>query len=760
MSKEYLLQLLQKIPMKDDSPKLVLKQKPNPFIEFDKDSLTATYVGKNLIYSDTTSIQSNRPADRENLIFYYEITIKDLAKSDISVGFADSDFPMNKHPGHTKNSYGYQSDGSVYSNKKAQKRLWKMKDLDVIGCGINYLKKEIFFTHNGILSGPIFYDIDSTDYYPTLGMHGPRQKVKFNFGQEKFKFELQSYIQQEKEAILQIILENEVHHYDIHQVVQSYLYFNGYFETLNAFESASKMQRESTHLIVKDNVDGLNPIQVDQIRKHIEQKQKELMQAVQQNQDSNKCNNSKLAAEKMTGEEENSYSLLVGGDSNLQCHSFQTSQMNENSISLLGTNVNSNFEKIHVEEDEEESKKQDNGIKIHKDNSQNGNISNILKEANNSNITDQLNLSASTAITQQETNLLNQSNFINGNQCSQSIREQHQNQEQNNNGVVNQNSESKNNHQNQQTKSNGNNHATNTNNNNINNNQNSQSNSNHESNGNHNNPTNQQNQNNKNVDNRNIHSNNSSNYHISISNKQNQNQMQIEIDSPLFKKSMPFEKQPEKVSSKDGIFSNGLLDEQGCLSGGEQSQKQNLSPQIVLQNTLEQNKDILEQFRSDVLKLIAIGKCEECIKKIQNELPQLILSSKEILPNLYAQAFIERINNGQIIEAIIFAQKNLSAYQNETFYSYNENGFVIPISINELMGLVAIKDYSKYTGLQFLLSQNQRYIIQDLINKSILNLFGCADVSILELILKQLQLIANRFKQEKYYIGEIYNLKV
>ncbi|KAL4503315.1 hypothetical protein ABPG72_000921 [Tetrahymena utriculariae] len=755
MSKEYLLQLLQKIPMKGDSPKLVLKQKPNPFIEFDKDSLTATYVGKNLIYSDTTSIQSNRPADRENLIFYYEITIKDLAKSDISVGFADSDFPMNKHPGHTKNSYGYQSDGQVYSNKKIQKKLSKMRDSDIIGCGINYLKKEIFFTHNGNLSGPIFYDIDSTDYYPTLGMHGPRQKVKFNFGQEKFLFELKTYIDQEKEAILQIILENEVHHYDIHQVVQSYLYFNGYFETLNAFESASKMQRESTHLIVKDNIDGLNPIQVDQIRKNIEQKQKELMETVEQKQDNNKCNNSKLAVEKMNGEEENSYSLLVGADSNFQCHSFQTSQMNENSVSLLGTNVNSNFEKIQVEEDEEESKKQDNCIKNHKDTTENGNNSNILKEVNDSNITEQFNQKSSTDMTQQEINFQNQMNFQNGNQYNLASNEQSKSQQQNNNGAINsnQNNESNNNHQNLQIKENGNNHNTNLSSNNNNN-------SNHESNGNHNNLSNLQNQNNKNVESTNNHSTNSSNYHISISNKQNQNQMQIEIDSPLFKKSMPFEKQPQKVSSKEGIFSNALLDEQGCLSGGEQSQKQNLSPQILLQNTLEQNKDILEQFRSDILKLIAMGKCEECIKKIQNELPQLILSSKEILPNLYAQAFIERIKSGQMIEAVIFAQRNLSAYQNETFYSYNENGFVIPISINELMGLVAIKDYSKYTGLQFLLSQNQRYIIQDLINKSILNLFGCADVSILELILKQLQLIANRFKQEKYYIGEIYNLKV
>lgn len=35
----------------------LLNTRPNPFIEFDKDCLTATYVGKNLSYSDTTVIK-------------------------------------------------------------------------------------------------------------------------------------------------------------------------------------------------------------------------------------------------------------------------------------------------------------------------------------------------------------------------------------------------------------------------------------------------------------------------------------------------------------------------------------------------------------------------------------------------------------------------------------------------------------------------------------------------------------------------------
>lgn len=75
------------------------------------------------------------------------------------VGFADADFPVNKHPGQTNNSVGYKSDGKIFYQKHEviNKRLTIKCDLkmppfkanDIIGCGINYLKREIFFTYNG-----------------------------------------------------------------------------------------------------------------------------------------------------------------------------------------------------------------------------------------------------------------------------------------------------------------------------------------------------------------------------------------------------------------------------------------------------------------------------------------------------------------------------------------------------------------------------------------------------------------------------------
>ncbi len=41
---------------------------------------------------------------------------------------------------------------------------------DVIGCGINYFKRQIFFTHNNKYFGPAFTDIEIREFFPTIGL--------------------------------------------------------------------------------------------------------------------------------------------------------------------------------------------------------------------------------------------------------------------------------------------------------------------------------------------------------------------------------------------------------------------------------------------------------------------------------------------------------------------------------------------------------------------------------------------------------------
>jgi len=117
------------------------------------------------------------------------------------VGFADRDFPPNKHPGMTKKSkrsFGYKSDGKVFSNKiQSTITMPKMDKDHVIGCGINFLKREIFFTHNGVCPGPAFKDIEIFEYFPTIGLHSQHESIQFNFGNKPFKFDIAEYTNKE-----------------------------------------------------------------------------------------------------------------------------------------------------------------------------------------------------------------------------------------------------------------------------------------------------------------------------------------------------------------------------------------------------------------------------------------------------------------------------------------------------------------------------------------------------------------------------------
>lgn len=80
-----------------------IHQRVCPFVKYFKDRLSVKYVGKGLLYTDIASIQCNKPANEDSIIYYYEVKINNIGqRGDISIGFAGADFPLNKHPGWTK----------------------------------------------------------------------------------------------------------------------------------------------------------------------------------------------------------------------------------------------------------------------------------------------------------------------------------------------------------------------------------------------------------------------------------------------------------------------------------------------------------------------------------------------------------------------------------------------------------------------------------------------------------------------------------
>lgn len=60
----------------------------------------------------------------------------------------------------------------------------KFNNGDVIGCGINFIKKELFFTHNGNYKGAAFRltEIAIDQFYPTFGLHSTNECITANFG--------------------------------------------------------------------------------------------------------------------------------------------------------------------------------------------------------------------------------------------------------------------------------------------------------------------------------------------------------------------------------------------------------------------------------------------------------------------------------------------------------------------------------------------------------------------------------------------------
>jgi hypothetical protein len=75
-------------------------------------------------------------------------------------------------------------------------------------------------------------------YYPTVGMKKPGETVRVNFGQERFAFDIDKMVQDQKSAIQDEIAwtrmttsEDEL----IHQLVGQYLAHDGYVETARAF---------------------------------------------------------------------------------------------------------------------------------------------------------------------------------------------------------------------------------------------------------------------------------------------------------------------------------------------------------------------------------------------------------------------------------------------------------------------------------------------------------------------------------------------
>lgn len=133
-------------------------------------------------------------------------------------------------------SIGYRSDGRILLSKKLMEtQIQPYEKEDIIGLGILSASNKLFLTLNGQLQYSSSDLLEPLEYFATIGLNFINDHVRVNFGQQKFMFDIDNFVKKERQELVKIIQQEEVEPYEMHQVVQNYLSFNGYFQTLSRF---------------------------------------------------------------------------------------------------------------------------------------------------------------------------------------------------------------------------------------------------------------------------------------------------------------------------------------------------------------------------------------------------------------------------------------------------------------------------------------------------------------------------------------------
>ncbi|KAG0266862.1 hypothetical protein BG011_000477 [Mortierella polycephala] len=157
---------------------------------------------------DAGCIRGPKVSPRDKNVFYFEVTILYMpatVQGTISVGICGKDQEMTDIMGWKPNSYGYSGEcgdflsislnrSSLYARSlsgkmKARARGPSFRSGSVVGCGVDFASRELFFTLNGECLGQAFYELDVLDCYPCVsvidgggGVGGPLSHLREQTG--------------------------------------------------------------------------------------------------------------------------------------------------------------------------------------------------------------------------------------------------------------------------------------------------------------------------------------------------------------------------------------------------------------------------------------------------------------------------------------------------------------------------------------------------------------------------------------------------
>lgn len=107
-----------------------------------------------------------------------------------------------------------------------------------------FVSRKVFFTRNGILLGKPFDLADNTPLFASACLTSPQDSIIFNFD-GPFKFALDLMVNEEKSKVQKQVSDEKVDCRDVFKLVKGYLEYQGYAETLGAFEENMDFDRKN-----------------------------------------------------------------------------------------------------------------------------------------------------------------------------------------------------------------------------------------------------------------------------------------------------------------------------------------------------------------------------------------------------------------------------------------------------------------------------------------------------------------------------------
>ncbi|KAJ2498674.1 hypothetical protein GGH96_004105 [Coemansia sp. RSA 1972] len=179
-----------------------------PNLEVAPNRETVKYTGPGRHDTDASMILTDVCIPSRTGVYYYEVYIKSRGQNGyIGIGMARSGMVATRLPGWDPGSWGYHGDdGHAFGGAGSGTRYGpRYSTGDTVGCGLDFMKRRIFFTRNGAFLGHVFDVIDITkDLYPCVGMRTPGEHLVANFGRKPFVFDISAYVATAREDAIKL----------------------------------------------------------------------------------------------------------------------------------------------------------------------------------------------------------------------------------------------------------------------------------------------------------------------------------------------------------------------------------------------------------------------------------------------------------------------------------------------------------------------------------------------------------------------------